>query len=71
MLLFIANCRIINIFFFNVVTSLVAQWLRIHLPMQEAQVRSLGREYLLEKEMATHSSISAYKIPLTEEPEGL
>ena len=33
--------------------------------MQEAQVRSLGWEDLLEKEMATHSSILAWRIPLT------
>ena len=32
------------------------------------QVRSLGRENALEKEMATHSSILAWKIPWTEEP---
>ena len=32
------------------------------------QVRSLGREDLLEKEMATHSSIPAWEIPGTEEP---
>ena len=36
--------------------------------MQETQVRSLGREELLEKEIATHSSILAWKIPWTEEP---
>ena len=36
--------------------------------MQETQVRSLGREDLLEKEMATHSSILAWKIPRMEEP---
>ena len=36
--------------------------------MQETQVQSLGREALLEKEMATHSSILAWKIPWTEEP---
>ena len=36
--------------------------------MQETQVQSLGREDLLEKEMVTHSSILAWKIPLTEEP---
>ena len=37
--------------------------------MQEAQVQSLGREDLLEKEMATHSSILAWKVPWTEEPD--
>ena len=35
---------------------------------QETQVRSLGQEDLLEKEMATSSSILAWKIPWTEEP---
>ena len=39
--------------------------------MQEMQVQSLGREDLLEEEMATHSSILAWKIPWTEEPGGL
>ena len=40
-----------------------------HLPtMQETQVQSLGQEDLLEKEMATHSSILAWKIPWMEEP---
>ena len=36
--------------------------------MQETQVQSLGWEDLLEKEMATHSSILAWKMPWTEEP---
>ncbi|CAI9179325.1 unnamed protein product [Rangifer tarandus platyrhynchus] len=36
--------------------------------MQKTQVQSLGREDLLEKEMATHSSILAWKIPWTEKP---
>ena len=36
--------------------------------MQETQVRSLGQEDPLEKEMATHSSILAWKIPWTEGP---
>ena len=49
-------------------TSLVAQRVK-HLPaMQETWVRSLGQEDPLEKEMATHSSILAWKIPWTEEP---
>ena len=40
-----------------------------HLPaMLETWVRSLGQEDPLEKEMATHSSILAWKIPWTEEP---
>ena len=36
--------------------------------MWETWVQSLGREDLLEKEMATHSSVLAQKIPWTEEP---
>ena len=39
--------------------------------MQETQVQSLGQEDLLEKGMATHSSILAWRIPWTEEPGGL
>ena len=39
--------------------------------MQETWVQSLGREDLLEKGMATHSSILAWKIPRAEEPGGL
>ena len=44
------------------VASLVVQWLRICLPMQEMWVRSLGLEDPLGKEMATHCSILAWKI---------
>ena len=39
--------------------------------MSEIQVQSLGQEDLLEKEMATHSSILAWRIPWTEEPDRL
>ena len=39
--------------------------------MQETQVRALGQEDPLEEEMATHSSILAWKIPQAEEPGGL
>ena len=39
--------------------------------MWETRVRSLGQEDPLEKEMATHSSTLAWKIPWTEEPDGL
>ena len=47
---------------------LVAQMVK-HLPtMQETRVRSLGQEDPLEKEMATHSSTLAWKIPWTDEP---
>ena len=52
-------------------TSLVAQTVK-HLPtIWETWVQSLGREDLLEKEMATHSSILAWKIPWTKEPDRL
>ena len=48
--------------------SLVAQTVK-HLPaMWETQDRSLGQEDPLEKEMETHSSTLAWKIPWTEEP---
>ena len=39
--------------------------------IQETQVRSLGQEDPLEKEMATHSSILAWRIPWTEEADWL
>ena len=43
-----------------------------HLPtMQETWVQSLGQEYSLEKEMATHSSTLAWKIPWMEDPDRL
>ena len=51
--------------------SLVAQLVKNLPAVQETQVRSLGREDPLEKEMATHSSILAWKIPWTEETGGL
>ena len=51
--------------------SLVAQVVKTLLEMQETQVQSLGWEDLLKKEMATHCSILAWKIPQTEEPGGV
>ena len=48
----------------------MAQRLKYLLEMQETWVRSLGQEDPLEKEMATHSSILAWRIPWTEEPGG-
>ena len=48
--------------------SLVAQTVKNLPAMQETQVQSLGREDLLEKEMANHSSILAWRIPWMEEP---
>ena len=49
----------------------MAQRLKRLPPMQETRVRSLGLEDPLEKEMATHSSILAWRIPWSEEPGGL
>ena len=51
--------------------SLVAQKVERLLAMQETQVQSLGWEDPLEKEMATHSSTLAWKIPWMEEPRRL
>ena len=48
--------------------SLVAQTVKCLPAMQETQVRFLGQEDPLEKEMAIHSSTLAGKIPWTEEP---
>ena len=48
--------------------SLVAQRLKCLPAVQETWVRSLGQEDPLEKEMATHSSTLAWRIPWTEEP---
>ena len=52
-------------------TSLVAQMVKCLPTMQETQIQSLGWEDLLEKEMATHSSIPAWRIPWTQEPDRL
>ena len=54
-----------------ILASLLAQSVKNLPAMQETQVRFLGREDPLEKEMATHSSILAWRIPWTEEPGGL
>ena len=51
--------------------SLVVQMVKNLPAMQETRVRSLGREDVLEKGMATHSKILAWEIPWTEEPGGL
>ena len=51
--------------------SLVAQMIRNLPAMLKTEVRSLAGEDPLEKGMATHSSILAWRIPWTEEPDGL
>ena len=50
---------------------MVAQMVKNLPALQETQVRSLGREDPLEKEMVTHSSSLAWRIPWTEESGGL
>ena len=59
---------------FTYLASQVAQWVK-NLPavqeMQETRVQSLGQEEPLEESMATHSSDLGWKIPWTEEPNGL
>ena len=52
-------------------THLLAQMVMNPPAIQETWVQSLGREDPPEKEMATHSSILAWRIPWTEEPSGL
>ena len=55
----------------SVKASLVAQMVKNLPAMQGTWVQFLGQEDPLEEEMATHSSILAWKIPRTEEPGGL
>ena len=57
-----------NIYFCFIGASIIAQLVKNLPVMQKTGVRFLGREYPLEKEMAIHSSILAWKIPWTEEP---
>ena len=51
-------------------TSLVAQMVRNLPEMQETRIQALGWEDPLEKEMAIHSSVLAWRIPWTEKPTG-
>ena len=60
-----------NLFICLFWASLLAKSVENLPAMQETQVRSLGREDALEKEMATHSSILAWRISWTEESGGL
>ena len=56
---------------FHINAYLVAQTVKNLPAMQEIQVRSLGQEDPLEKEMTMHSSIVTWKIPWTEGLDGL
>ena len=60
--------QIIWVSYTTYMAFMVAQMVKNPPTMQETQVRSLGREDPLEKGMATHSSILAWRIPRTEEP---
>ena len=65
------NCELNHLMSRCVRAPLVAQTVK-HLPaIQETQVRSLGQEDPLDKGMATHSRILAWRIPGTKEPGGL
>ena len=67
----LCTCVIFIVFHYGLWASLVAQTVK-RLPMrQETQVLSLGGADPLEKEMATHATILAWRIPWTEEPGGL
>ena len=57
-----------DLYRFLIRASLASQMVKSPPAMQETQVRLLGREDPMEKEMATHSSILAWRIPWTEEP---
>ena len=57
--------------FSTLFASGIAQMIKNLPAMQETWVRTLGQEDPLEKEMATHSSILAWRIPWTAEPGGL
>ena len=63
--------EVVRVFYFSTTSkgaSLVAQTLKNLPTMQEAWIQSLGQEDPLEKGMATHSNILAWRIPWTEEP---
>ena len=66
-LVYLEKAFFLNTFYVHC-ASLVAQRLKRLPPMQETRVRSQGRKDPLEKEMVTHSSILAWRLPCTEEP---
>ena len=62
------NSEVLSAIIYRILASLVVQLGKNLLATQETQVRSLGWEDLLEKGMATHSSVLAWRIPWTKEP---
>ena len=65
------HCRLFRSILGLCWTSLVAQMVKNLSARQETRVQSLGRKDPLEKGMATHPSVLAWRIPWTEEPGGL
>ena len=65
---FLDNSNWTNIILNKPMVALVAQMVKNLPAMQETCVQFLGQEDTLEKEMATHSSILAWRIPWTEKP---
>ena len=65
-ILFKKKCRVLDL---GLGASLVAQMVKCLPAMRETQVRFLGQEDPLEKEMTTHFSILAWRIPWTEGPQ--
>ena len=65
---YLGMCLLSSNFIYPFLSSLVAQRLKRLPPMQETRVQSLGQEDPLEKEMVTHSSILAWRIPWMERP---
>ena len=68
MIIWVVKIFFVQFFCVFLGASLVAQRIKRLPAMQETWVQSLGWEDPLEKEMATHSSILAWRIPWTEEP---
>ena len=63
--------RLLNIIIYFIDASLLAHSIKNLPAMQETQVQSVSQEDSLEKEMSTHTSILAWRIPWTEDPRGL
>ena len=62
------NSEVLSAIIYHILASLVAQLGKNLLAAQETQVRFLGWEDFLEKGMAAHSSVPAWRIPCTKEP---
>ena len=67
-LILLLGVKALSLLLSMMIPGVSAQWWRIQLTTQKTQVQSLDQEDSLEKEIAIHSSILAWKIPWTEEP---